>query len=86
MTQLSGVTTTIENKRGVVVPGQLALQRFELAVRNTDGRGNMAFVVFGFLGTRIYDNGRVGLDLFGHVSGINRSIIAFGFHPCRKTR
>jgi hypothetical protein len=24
--------------------------------------------------------------LFGYVSGINRRIVALGFHPCRKTR
>ena len=85
MTQLSGVAATVKNQRRVAVPGQFALQFLKLAVGYADSRRNMALVIFGFLGTRIYYNGRVSLNLFGHVSGINRSVIALGFHPCRKT-
>ena len=49
MAQLSGKTAAVKNKRGFIVPGQLALQLLKLAFGEADGRGNMAFVIFGFL-------------------------------------
>lgn len=81
MAQLSGKTATVKYQRGFAVPGQLALQLFKLAVGDADGRGDMAFVIFGFLGPRIDDNGLVTLELFGHIFDRNCGIVAFGLFP-----
>lgn len=50
MTQLSGVAFAVENQRNVFVSGQITFHFIELAVRQTDGAGNMALVILGSFG------------------------------------
>ena len=51
MTQLSGVTATVENQRYTLIRGQLTFHFIKLAVRHADGAGNMAFVILGSFGS-----------------------------------
>ena len=51
MTQLTGIATAVEKQRYTFVTGQIPFQFIELAVRYTDGAGNVAFVILGSLGS-----------------------------------
>lgn len=82
MTKLSSVATAVENKRYTFVAGKISLQLLKLAVRNTDGAGDVAFVKFGSLGSRIDDsNIGFGLDHFFYHTGLDSIVVAGGAFP-----
>jgi len=82
MTKLSGVATAVKNKRNTFIAGKISFQLLELAVRNTDGAGNVAFVKFGSLGSRIDNNGiGIGLDHFLYHTGLDSIVVAGGAFP-----
>ena len=51
MTQLSGIPFAVEQQRDVFVLRQRTFHFVELAVRKTDGSGNVAFVILGPFGS-----------------------------------
>ena len=85
MAQLSSVTAAIKDKNSIFIPGQFALELVKLAVGDTDGRGNMTFVVFWTFRPGINEYHFVGIHLFCHVLYRDACIITRNFHPGRET-
>ena len=67
MAQLSGKAAAIKNERCGFISGQFALQLFKLGVREADRRRNVAFIEFGFFGTRIHKNGLIVFVPLGNI-------------------
>ena len=85
MAQLSGVAAAVEDQQRVFIGRQFALQFVELAVRNADGRGNIAFIVFGFFRPRIYEKQLICGQLSGHIFDRYRRVVAFDLNPFGKS-
>ena len=85
MAQLSGIAAAVKNQQHVLVGRQFALQCFEFTVRNTDGRRDMALVIFGLFGPGVHENGLVCHQLAGYIVNRYRGITALGFHVTGKT-
>jgi hypothetical protein len=67
MAQLSGVALAVKNYQRTLIGRQFTLEYVKLAVRNADGRGNMAFVVFWFQRPGIHQDHLVCCNLLGHI-------------------
>ena len=85
MTQLSGIAPAVKDQQHIFIGRQFTLQFLEVTVRNTDGRGNMPFVVFRLFGPGVHENGFICYHLAGYILDGYRGITSLGFHVAGKT-
>jgi len=81
MAQLSSVALAVKNYQRTLIGRQFTLEYVKLAIRNADGRGDVALVIFWFQRPGIHQDHLVCCNLLGHILHGYSCIGALGFHP-----